>query len=113
MVSTFVEHGMNAVNISPCFLVPFMQAHDYVNIYTGKITNVGKDHIDYNCNTFTGCSGAIVFLLDLAQPNSVQRCDWGKAVAVHAVYLIRLFYCIARNFGFKIRSHPGLKNLNV
>ena len=27
VVSTFVEHGMNAVSISPCFSVPSMQAH--------------------------------------------------------------------------------------
>jgi isopentenyl phosphate kinase len=27
MVSTFVEHGINAVSISPCFSVPSMQAH--------------------------------------------------------------------------------------
>jgi hypothetical protein len=79
---------------------------DYVNIYTGKITYVGKDHIEYTCNTFTGCSGAIVFLLDQAQPNSVQRCDWGKAVAVHAGSHP---FLPARNFGFKIRSHPGFK----
>ena len=34
-------------------------------------------------NSFTGCSGAIVFLLDRNQPESVQQCDYGKAVAVH------------------------------
>jgi isopentenyl phosphate kinase len=27
VVSTFIEHGMNAVSISPCFSVPSMQAH--------------------------------------------------------------------------------------
>lgn len=76
---------------------------DSVNIYTGKITYVGKQHIEYTCNTFTGCSGALVFLLDEDQPNSVQRCDYGKAIAVHSGSHP---FLPNRNFGFLVRSHP-------
>ena len=76
---------------------------DCVNVYTGTITYVGKDHIEYTCNTFTGCSGAIVFLLDGNQPDSVQQCDWGKCIAVHSGSHP---YLPNRNFAFKLRSHP-------
>jgi len=43
-----------------------------VNIYTGEITYVGPQHIEYTINAFTGCAGAIVFLLDVDQPDSVD-----------------------------------------
>lgn len=55
-----------------------------VNIYTGDIKYVGPKHIEYSINSFTGCSGAIVFLLDKDQPASVDASDFGKAVAVHS-----------------------------
>jgi hypothetical protein len=68
------------------------------NIYTGEITYVeeGLQHIEYDFNTFTGCSGAIVFLLDRQQPrgSGVEKCDHGKAIAVHA------------------GRHPGITNRN-
>jgi hypothetical protein len=54
-----------------------------INILTGVITEVGPDYICYNINTFGGCSGAVVFLLDKEQPDSVKPRDWGKAIAVH------------------------------
>lgn len=55
-----------------------------VNVYTGEITFVGDVHIEYNNNTFEGCSGAIVFLLDKHQPEeSVKERDYGCAIAVH------------------------------
>ena len=76
---------------------------DSVIIYTGKITDVGKQHIEYTCNAFTGCSGALVFLLDKDQPNSVQRCDYGKAIAIHSGSHP---FLPSRNFGFLLRSHP-------
>lgn len=55
-----------------------------VNIYTGEILLVGRDHVEHNINTFTGCAGAIIFLLDKDQPSSVTSHDCGKAIAVHA-----------------------------
>ena len=59
---------------------------DRVNIYTGKITRVSPDGtwFKHNMNSFRGCSGAIVFLLDKNQTdNGVVNQDFGKAVAVH------------------------------
>jgi len=59
----------------------------HTHIYTGKITHVGTDHIEYDINAFEGCAGAIVFLLGLeTQPadSGVMRNDVGKAIAVHA-----------------------------
>ena len=49
-----------------------------VSLYSGEITHVGVDHIEHNINTYKGCSGAIVFLLD-----GEHR---GKAIAVHVGY---------------------------
>ena len=55
-----------------------------INILTGSITHVGPGRISYDINTFGGCSGTVVFLLDKGQPDSVQKQDWGKAIAVHS-----------------------------
>jgi hypothetical protein len=66
-----------------------------VNIYTGKILLVGDSHVEHDINTFTGCSGAIVFLLDIEQPSSVTPRDFGTAIAVHA------------------GSHPTLRTRNL
>mmetsp|Transcript_46239 Transcript_46239/g.112932 ORF Transcript_46239/g.112932 Transcript_46239/m.112932 type:complete len:348 (+) Transcript_46239:31-1074(+) len=59
---------------------------DQVNIYTGEITRVceGGDCFEHNINTFSGCSGALVFLLDKNQEGfGVVDQDHGKAIAVH------------------------------
>jgi hypothetical protein len=66
-----------------------------VNIYTGKILLVGESHVEHDINTFTGCSGAIIFLLDTEQPSSVTPRDFGTAIAVHA------------------GSHPTLRTRNL
>lgn len=44
-----------------------------VNIYTGEITRVCEVGrcLEHDINTFAGCSGAIVFLLDQHQPENV------------------------------------------
>jgi hypothetical protein len=75
-----------------------------VNIYTGEITYVGASHIEYSFNSFTGCSGAVVFLLDQNQPESVQSCDFGHAVAIHSGAHP---FLQNRNYGFAIRNHPA------
>jgi hypothetical protein len=77
-----------------------------VNIYTGKIKYVGVTHIEYDINSFTGCSGAVVFLLDENQPeDSVQECDYGKAVAIHSGAHPSQG---DRNYGFMLKHHPSL-----
>jgi V8-like Glu-specific endopeptidase len=55
-------------------------------------------HLEYNINTFAGCSGATVFLLDKKQLSLVQPNDYGKAIAVHAGYKRAL----RSNIGLKI-----------
>ena len=64
-----------------------------VMIYTGFITK-GDDnhHIEYNVNTYKGCSGAIVIVMERGHP------DFGKALAVHAGYKKEL----GNNIGFKL-----------
>jgi hypothetical protein len=79
-----------------------------VNIYTGEIKYVGPKHIEYSINSFTGCAGAIVFLLDMDQPSSVDQSDWGKAVAIHSGAHPRMS---DRNYGFLINQHPTLNKL--
>jgi len=74
-----------------------------VNIYTGEILYVGEDFIEYDINSFTGCSGAIVFLLDEGQPDSVDRSDYGKAIAIHSGAHPVIGN---RNVGFLINSRP-------
>jgi hypothetical protein len=55
------------------------------NIQTGVITGVAGDgsFFTHDINTFKGCSGAIVFLLDVDQPSTVSEKDHGKAIGVH------------------------------
>jgi hypothetical protein len=63
-------------------------------------------HIEYDNNSFTGCSGAVVFFLDENQPeDSVQQCDWGAAVAIHAGAHPSQG---DRNDGFMIQHHASL-----
>lgn len=57
-----------------------------MNIYTGEILRVSQDgsSFEHNINTYKGCSGALVFLLDRDQNgNGTLEADWGKAIAVH------------------------------
>mmetsp|Transcript_29125 Transcript_29125/g.44026 ORF Transcript_29125/g.44026 Transcript_29125/m.44026 type:complete len:316 (+) Transcript_29125:163-1110(+) len=58
-----------------------------VNVYTGKIILAGDKHIEHDINSFTGCSGAVIFLLEGENK--------GKAVAIHA------------------GSHPSMRTRNV
>jgi hypothetical protein len=55
------------------------------NIQTGTILAVSGDgsFFTHDINTYKGCSGAVVFLLDKKQPDSVNVLDYGKAIAVH------------------------------
>jgi hypothetical protein len=87
-------------NVSDDDLVSVFGRPGNVNIYTGKITLAGYRHIEYDINSFIGCSGAIVFLLDENQPGSVLEGDHGKAVAVHGGAHPTL---TNRNLGFKLR----------
>lgn len=57
-----------------------------VNVYTGQITKVSPDGsaFEHDINTFRGCSGAIVFLLDTDQDgDAIESSDYGKAIAIH------------------------------
>jgi hypothetical protein len=55
------------------------------NIQTGVITGVARDgsFFTHDINTYKGCSGGIVFLLDVDQPSTVREEDYGKAIGVH------------------------------
>jgi hypothetical protein len=64
-----------------------------VMIYTGCITHVGAEYIEYNVNTFKGCSGAMVIVLD-----ERANADLGKVLAIHAGYQTEL----NTNLGFKL-----------
>ncbi|KAG7340756.1 hypothetical protein IV203_024299 [Nitzschia inconspicua] len=79
-----------------------------VNIYTGEIKYVGPKHIEYSINSFTGCSGAVVFLLDKDQPASVDQSDWGRAVAIHSGAHPLMS---DRNYGFLINEHSTFETL--
>jgi hypothetical protein len=74
-----------------------------VIVYTGSIIAVGPKHIEFDVNTFFGCTGAIIFLLDKNQPtDSVKKEDHGKAIAVNAGSCDEL----VNNVGFKLYRNP-------
>jgi hypothetical protein len=75
-----------------------------VNIYTGEIKRVVEDGLcfEHDINTFEGCSGSIVFLLDQQLDGvGVVEEDYGKAVALHVGGDI-VGEGVIRNFAFKI-----------
>jgi len=95
------------VDVADAQLKTIYGEHGQVNICTGEILHVGKDFIEHDINSFTGCAGAVVFLLDMGQPDSVDPSDYGKAVAIHS----GAHPVIGdRNVGFLISSHPSLRN---
>lgn len=59
-------------------------------IQTGEVTGVYGNHKEvfaHNINTYEGCSGAVIFLLDKDQPpESVEEegGDYGRAIGIHA-----------------------------
>jgi hypothetical protein len=69
-----------------------------ITILTGEITTVGADYIAYDINSYGGCLGAVIFLLDRDQPESVIPEDYGKALAVHSGPHPHM--AAARNIGF-------------
>ncbi|KAL3924761.1 MAG: hypothetical protein SGILL_000843 [Bacillariaceae sp.] len=74
---------------------------DSVAIYTGEITEVGEFHICHNINSYSGCSGAAIYLWDGDdQHDSVSVEDHGKAIAVHVGFEPML----QSNIGLKINE---------
>lgn len=56
-------------------------------IHTGSVTAIyGNGAVfGHSINTYEGCSGSIIFLLDKGQsPESVREDDYGKAIGIHA-----------------------------
>lgn len=72
-----------------------------VCIYTGEVTEISDNGRTFchNINTFKGCSGAIVFLLDKNQPNAVPAEYYGMAVGVSVGGLD-----VGNNIGFLINK---------
>lgn len=71
------------------------------HIYTGTVTDVGERYIEHDINTFEGCSGAIIFLLNAVdQLEDVRPQDFGCAIAVHVGYSETLL----SNIGFQLQS---------
>ena len=82
-------------------------------IQTGVVTAVygsNREVFGHSINTYEGCSGAIIFLLDKDQPpESVESHDYGKAIGVHAagyvphnlgMSLIEAFHRMHDEYGF-------------
>lgn len=86
-VVTAEDAGRPRNTLSNDYLRDIYGHENRVNIYTGQITHVSPDGkaFEHNINTFAGCSGAVVFLLDQDQDeNGVISADHGKAIAIHA-----------------------------
>ena len=98
------DAGMSRNSITAEELRQIFGTENRVNIYTGQITKVslGKKAFEHNINTFRGCSGAVIFLLDVDQEGcGVIESDYGKAIAVHVGGDRRSDGTIV-NFAFKI-----------
>ena len=55
-------------------------------IYTGTVTEISANGktFAHDINTFEGCSGAVVFLLDQDQPDGMDTALHGMAVGIHS-----------------------------
>lgn len=103
---TAEDAGMPRNSLSTDALREIFGYENRVNIYTGEITQVAPngETFQHNINTFRGCSGALIFLLDVGQDGyGVNSSDYGKAVAVH-VGGERFDNGKVVNFAFKLRS---------
>ena len=95
---------MTARSINPVELKEIYGEKDRVNVYTGQITYVSLSGqtFGHSINTFRGCSGAVIFLLDEGQDDcGVEESDFGKAIAIHGGG-DRLENGSVVNFGFRI-----------
>ena len=58
-------------------------AFDRTQIFQGTITETYEDFFEHSINTVKGFSGAVIFLLDMNQPDSVSEELYGKAIGIH------------------------------
>jgi hypothetical protein len=74
----------------------------WVCIYTGQVTEVSANGRTFchDINTFKGCSGAIIFLLDRNQPDDVTAEFYGRAVGINVGGLD-----VDNNLGFLINEN--------
>ncbi|KAL3904866.1 MAG: hypothetical protein SGILL_009903 [Bacillariaceae sp.] len=96
--------GMPQNQITEKALIAVFGESHCVVIYTGEIIGVTADGkaFEHNINTFQGCSGAVIFLLDIEQDGvGVIENDYGKAIAIH-VGGTKLSHGTVVNFAFKI-----------
>lgn len=74
-----------------------------ISIYTGKITKVHDHYLEHDINTYEGCSGGLLVLLDCQdQLTSVLKGDLDKAIALHVGY----DDFAASNIALKINKGP-------
>ena len=67
-------------------LVQIFGEKDSVCVFTGETTELHNNSartFEHSINTYRGCSGAIIFLLDKRQPNEDVASHQGKAIGVH------------------------------
>lgn len=99
---TSEDTGMTS--LTDADIVRIYGQNNRVNIYTGHITRVcnSGNCFEHDINTFKGCSGAVVFLLDRGQDGvGVIPDDHGRAIGIH-VGGDEVAPGVARNFAFKI-----------
>jgi hypothetical protein len=78
-----------------------------VCVFTGEITecsSAAAGTFQHSINTFTGCAGAIVFLLDKNQPDEQAQRHAGKAIGVHVGGAP---YDVPTNVAFKIKDRDA------
>jgi hypothetical protein len=78
-----ITHADAGAPISVCLADIYGPKHQ-VCIYTGEVTEVSEqsDTFCHSINTFEGCSGAVIFLLDQDQDAQQEVAD-GMAVGIH------------------------------
>jgi hypothetical protein len=85
-------YAVRTVGIKQAKMEAVLGEKDSVMIYTGYITHVGTDHIEYNVNTHGGCSGGVGLVMTRG------HAEFGNALSIHAGFCGAL----RTNIGFKL-----------
>eukprot|EP00545_Synedropsis_sp_CCMP1620_P012046 CAMPEP_0119012652 /NCGR_PEP_ID=MMETSP1176-20130426/7155_1 /TAXON_ID=265551 /ORGANISM="Synedropsis recta cf, Strain CCMP1620" /LENGTH=343 /DNA_ID=CAMNT_0006965653 /DNA_START=50 /DNA_END=1081 /DNA_ORIENTATION=+ len=95
-------HRRDARKITPIF------GEAGPHLYVGSVTKVGEDHFEHDINTFGGCSGALIVLLE-GDSDLVLPTDIGCAIAVHVGHHPGMI----GNLGIKLWSAPGIRSATL
>lgn len=75
------------------------------HLYCGNVTKVGNGYFGHDINTYKGCSGALIVLLEPSRDDVISESDTGCAIGIHSGYSDNYM----ANLGFSLWSSDRIK----